>query len=335
MNASTACIKAVRVCVLAAAQSGVAPAAAAARLGLDPALLGDPHARVPNSLFLRAWDELPAVAGDEELGLRAAAAACQQPFDIIDYVCAQVPTLREAIERMLRYQRLLNDDAELSLTIEGSEARLTMRLAAVPCAPRHFSEFVIATWILRARNLIGLDFLPHRASFQHMAPPDIEPHRRLFGSPLAFRESANGLTFARELLDAPVRSSDPALGVLLERHATELLGKLPPRDSIVHRVKAHLLAALPGELPPIEATARALGASGRTLQRTLQAEGTTYQAVGDEVRRDLSLGYLRDPQRTVSEIAFLLGFNEVAAFTRAFRRWTGEAPSAFRQRTAR
>lgn len=337
MNASTASasIKAVRVCVLAAARSGISLTDAAQRLDLDPALLEDPHARVPHTLLLRAWQELPALAGDAEFGLRAAETVSSQPFDIIDYVCAQVPTLREAIGRMLRYQRLLHDDAEVALEVAGSEARLTMRLRAVACTPRHFGEYVVALWLHRARALIGTSFAPQRASFQHQAPPDIEPHRRRFQSPLVFQAPVNGLTFHAALLDSPVRSADPALGALLDRHAAELLSRLPPRDEPAQRVRAHLLHALPGELPAIEATARALGTSARTLQRLLRDEGTTYQALGDEVRRDLSLGYLREPQRTISEIAFLVGFNEVAAFTRAFRRWTGEAPSLFRQRALR
>lgn len=335
MNPATVCIKAVRVCILAAARAGINPQAAAGRLGIDPELLADPHARVPSPLLLRAWEELPALAGDDAFGLGAAAAMSGLPFDVIDYICAQVPTLRGAIERMLRYQRLIHDDVDLRFAVAAGEGQLTMRLRAVACAPRHFSEYVLATWVLRARALVGPVFAPRRASFQHRPPADVEPHRRLFGAPLAFGAPANGVSFAAELLDAPVRSADPALGALLERHAAELLARLPARDDLVQRVRAHLLRALPGELPPLESTARALGASARTLQRALRSAGTTYQAVGDEVRRDLSLGYLREPQRTVSEIAFLLGFNEVAAFTRAFRRWTGEAPSDFRHREAR
>jgi AraC-like DNA-binding protein len=335
MNPSTVCIKAVRVCVLAAARSGISVEEAVQRLDIAPALLGDPHARVPHALFLRAWQELPPLSGDPAFGLHAAEVMSGLPFDLIDYICAQVPTLREAIGRILRYQRLIHDDVELALDVAEGEAQLTMRLRAEPCAPRHFSEYVIAIWALRARAFIGPVFTLRRASFQHGPPADVEPHRRLFRAPLDFRAPRNGLTFSAELLDAPVLSADPALGVLLDRHATELLERLPPRDSLVHRVRAHLLRALPGELPAIEATARALGASVRTLQRALRSEGTTYQQVGDEVRRDLSLGYLRDAQRTISEVAFLLGFNEVAAFTRAFRRWTGEVPSAYRDREAR
>lgn len=335
MNPATACIKTVRACFFAAARAGVDLEDLAQRLGIDPALLSDPQARVPHALFLRAWEELPVLVGDDSFGLRAAEALGGVHFDVIDYICAQCPSLRAAIGRMLRYQRLHHDEVDLALEVEEGEARLSLRLRGMACAPRHFAEYVVAVWVLRARALIGPTFTLRRASFQHAPPADVEPHRRLFRAPVAFRAPASGLTFAAEFLDAPVRSADPALGVLLEQHAAELLARLPSRDTLVHRVKAHLLRALPGELPTIEATARALGASARTLQRALSAEGTTYQAVRDEVRRDLALSYLRDPQRTISEVAFLIGFNDVAAFTRAFRRWTGEVPSVFRERTAR
>jgi AraC-like DNA-binding protein len=332
MTPSTACIKAIRICVLGAARFGVSPDELARRLEFDRSLLADPHVRVPHALFLRAWEEVPALCGDPSFGLGAAELLRDAPFDVVDYVCAQGPTLRQAIERMLRYQRLHHDDAELTLTITGGEARLQLRLRGTACAPRHFSEYVVTTWFLRARALVGPTFAARRVGFQHGPPADIEPHRRIFGAPLAFREMANGFDFRAELLDAPVRGADPSLGALLERHADELLARLPARDDLVQRVKTQVVRALPGELLSLETTARALATSTRTLQRALQAEGTTFQALVDEVRRDLSLGYLREGQRTVSEIAFLLGFTEVATFTRAFRRWTGSAPSGWRQR---
>ena len=334
LSRSTACIKGVRICVLTAVRAGMDKDDAVRRLGIDAALLADPAARVPHALLLRAWEELPALVGDDAFGLHAAEILAAMPFDVVDYACAQVADLRQAIARILRYQRLLHDDLEIALDLSEGEAALTMRLRGVACPPRHFSEYVVALWALRARALVGPALTLRRAHFQHRAPADVEPHRRLLRAPLAFHATDNGLTFPVELLDAPVRSADPALGTLLERHAADLLARLPPREDLVQRVRMQLLRALPGELPSIEAAARALATSPRTLQRALRAGGTTYQAVCDEVRRDLALGYL-DAQRTVSEVAFLVGFSEVAAFTRAFRRWTGEAPSAYRRREAR
>lgn len=331
MTPSTACIKAIRVCVLGAGQFGVRPDEIARRLDFDPAILADPHARVPHALFLRAWEEVPALVGDPAFGLRAAELVSGLPFDVIDYVCAQVPTLRASIERMLRYQRLHHDDIDVALAVDPPQATLTLRLSGQAC-PRHFAEFVLAIWTLRARALVGSAFAPRRVLFHHAAPTDIAAHRRVFAAPLDFRADTHGLSFRAELLDAPVRGADPSLGALLERHADELLAKLPARDDLVLRVKRQVARALPGEPPSLDATARVLATSARTLQRALRSASTTYQGLIDEVRRDLAIGHLQAAQRTISEVAFLVGFTEVAAFTRAFRRWTGMVPSAYRQR---
>lgn len=335
MALSTACIKPLRACVLAAARTGLDPAEIARRLGLDAEVLSDPYARVPHTILLRAWEEIPALTGDAAFGLHAAEALGAAMFDVLDYAIAQVATVGAAVECLLRYQRLLHDDAELRLVAGGGEARLSQRLRTTPCAPRHLSELIVALWVTRIRGMTGRPFTPRRVSFQHGPPPDIEEHRRIFGAPLAFHAAENGVEFDAAFLDVPLRGADPALGALLDRQAAELLDRLPRRDDIAGRVRAHLLRKLPSELPTLEATARALGTSARSLQRALRAEGTTYQAALDEARRDLAVAHLGQAHRTVSEIAFLLGFTEVGAFTRAFRRWTGESPSAYRHRGAR
>jgi AraC-like DNA-binding protein len=102
-------------------------------------------------------------------------------------------------------------------------------------------------------------------------------------------------------------------------------------DSVASRVKALLFERASTGIPAVDEAARRLGTSGRSLQRALRAEGTSYAALSDEVRKELALAHLRQRDRTLSEIALLVGFQEVAAFTRAFRRWTGVLPSAFRR----
>jgi AraC-like DNA-binding protein len=334
MSSATACIKAIRICILTAAQSGLSPVEAAKQLEIDAEILQDPNARVHHTVVLRAWDELPKVVGDSTFGLRAAELVASSPFDIVDYVAAQAPDMRRAIDCLVRYQRLLHEDAEVQVFTEDGEIRIQQRLRSVPRAPRHFAEFVVAIWVLRGRALSGKIIPPRRVYFQHGPPENIDAHRRIFAAPLEFLHPHNGVSFAADFQDLPVRGSDPALGALLERHATDLLARLPQRDDVVSRLKAGLFPAIANEVPTMETIAKTLGMSARTLQRALQAENTTYQDVLDEVRRDLALEHLRDPQRTISEIAFLVGFVEVGAFTRAFKRWTGENPSTYRKRSS-
>lgn len=329
---ATGCIKAIRICFLTAARAGLNPLDAARHLEMDPALLADPNARVHHRVIQRAWEELPKLTGDSCFGLHAAEMLASAPFDIVDYVSAQAPTMRGAIAGLVRYQRLLHEDIEIDVATEHGETRMQQRLRSVPRTPRHFAEFVVAIWVLRGRALSGKTIPPRRVFFQHAPPEDLGPHRRIFGAPFEFLHPYNGVTFPADYLDLRLQSSDPALGALLERHADELLARLPKRDDIKSRLTAYLLRKTAGESPSMDEAAKTLGMSGRTLQRALQAESTTYQQVLDDVRRDVALEHLRDPQRTISEIAFLVGFVEVGAFTRAFKRWTGETPSTYRQR---
>jgi AraC-like DNA-binding protein len=331
MRATTVCIKTLRVCVLAAAQRGMSPAEAAARLGVTPETLADPHARVPHELVARAWEELPALTGDAAFGLRAAELLDQAPFDVVDHVTAQGPTLRDSIQNLVRYQRLLHEEADVRLSLDGATARMTQRLRARPATPRHLAEFIVALWVLRGRSLTGQPFVPRRVSFQHGPPADISVHRRLFGAPLDFLAEHNGIDFPAGLLELPVRGASSFLAALLERHAAEQIARLPAVDSVAARVKVLLFERSPGGIPAVEEAARRLGMSGRSLQRALRAEGTSYATLVDEVRKELALAHLRERDRTLSEIALLVGFQEVAAFTRAFRRWTGVLPSAFRR----
>lgn len=334
MRSATACIKAIRVCVLTAAQSGMSPLDVAKFLELDPELLQDSTARVHHSVVVRAWEELPNITGDANFGLRAAEIVAAAHFDIVDYVAAQASTMRGSIDCLLRHQRLLHEDLDVHLSMDEGEMRLQQRLRSVPRTPRHFAEFIVAIWVLRGRFLTGKTIPLRRVYFQHAPPENIEMHRRIFAAPLEFLHPHNGFTFPADYLDMPVRGGDPALGALLERHAADLLARLPQRDDVQSRLKASLFSRISNELPSMDDMAKSLGMSARTLQRALQSEGTTYQNVLDEVRRDMALEHLRDPQRTVSEIAFLVGFVEVGAFTRAFKRWTGENPSTYRRRQA-
>ena len=133
------------------------------------------------------------------------------------------------------------------------------------------------------------------------------------------------------MLSLPMRSADPHLLALLTRLGDELLaarssGKTPLRS----RVERLVLDGLPKGAPEAARLARALGLSERTLARQLSAEGTSYQQIVNELRRDTAKSYLSDPALSIGQVAYLLGYSEQSAFTTAFRRWTGESPRTYR-----
>ncbi|KYF98843.1 hypothetical protein BE20_00450 [Sorangium cellulosum] len=326
----TGCIKAIRLCVLTASRAGVDPREALAVAGVDPALLEDPTARVPHDTVVRAWTRVPELARDPAFGLHAAELLVGQLFDVVDFVTDQCATVREAIGCMLRYQRLIHDALDVRLTVEGARACVSQRFSAA-VAPPQLSSFIVGLWVLRARALTGLSFTPHRITLAHPAPAERGEYDRLLAAPLAFGADENAILFDAAFLDAPTLRSDPALGAVLRRHADELLARLPAEPGVRGALERHLLEALGRGVPDVAAAARALGMSARTLQRRLGDEGESYKSVLDEARRKLAIAHMRERGRTIAEVAFLLGFSEVSAFSRAFRRWTGHSPAAYRR----
>jgi AraC-like DNA-binding protein len=124
--------------------------------------------------------------------------------------------------------------------------------------------------------------------------------------------------------------ADPRLCALLDRQASELLARLPRADALTERTRQAVHEAIRAGDPTLERTARALGMSTRSLQRHLRAQGTTHRRIVDEVRREMAIGYVERAELGLSEVAFVTGFTEAAAFHRAFKRWTGRTASAFR-----
>lgn len=300
-------------------------------LGVDPALVSNPDARVPHATLVRAWELAPIRCGDEAFGLHAAERIAALPFDIIDYVTRQCSNIGERVDRLMRYQRLLHDANEVRLEEQGENAHLSMRLRCEPPAPRHLIEFIIGTWVLSTRAVQARATLLSEVQFEHAAPADLSEHHRLLQARLCFGSRSNGVIFPREALAVPIENPDPTLGLLLERHAATMLERRPAPDDFHPELRRALFAALPQGEPEISSIARKLHLSTRSLQRRLQQDGTTFVTVIDELRRELALRYLEDPALTLSEIGFLLGFIELSSFHRAFRRWTGTSPGQYRR----
>jgi AraC-like DNA-binding protein len=167
--------------------------------------------------------------------------------------------------------------------------------------------------------------------FQHAAPKDTSEHERIFRAPVQFERGDSELVFESALLRLPLVEADPTLCAMLDRHAEELLTKLPRRGGLIDDVRALLRQSLNGGDPGLEAISQQLGLSPRTLQRKLKDERTSHQDLLDEMRRDLSVRYLQEPEMAICEVAYLLGFSEPSAFHRAFRRWMGTTPRAYRR----
>ncbi|HWA75209.1 MAG TPA: AraC family transcriptional regulator [Polyangiaceae bacterium] len=325
-----------RALLAGAAASGIEPARLAEDAGLpagafDPAVLADPDARVPGHVALRLWETLPKLSQRETFGLWLSDLVGAAPLTAAAWFILSSPTLGEGLERAVRFQRLLHDQAASELTQSEQGITYLHRIGdAAFRAPRHAIEFGFAQIVHLMRRASGRPLTPAWAEFQHAPPPERSHHQRLFGAEVRFNASSDRIHFDRVTCELPSLQADPALGELVAAHARALLARLPEDSSIAGRVRRALAAELPGRLLTVEVVATSLSLSKRTLQRRLRDEGTSFDEIVDELRRHLSERYLAEHQFSVQETAFLLGFSDVSAFHRAFSRWTGRSPARFR-----
>jgi AraC-like DNA-binding protein len=297
---------------------------------LTPQIVADDDARISPAQFCVAWSEAMRLTGDPRLALRIADATPPGAFGIVEYVCRSAPTLGEALRQWVRYLNLLDDAVEVGLAVEEDRALLRVERESEAPAPASHE----LCWALVARYARELTTVPFRliaVELAHGAPEDVAPYREWFDAPVVFDAEQTQLVIPRSALAASLVSSDPALLGVLARAADELAKKAPTDPLMTAQVKRVLHEALRSDDAQVEAVAKQLGLTGRSLQRRLKDEGTSFQAVREDVRRALAHRYL-DDGLAIAEISFLLGFSEPSAFFRAFKRWTGLTPVESRAR---
>jgi AraC-like DNA-binding protein len=333
LASATASTQVARAILLGAAVQGYDPADLAARYGLSDRDLADPDARMPAPVAIAMWEEVPRIVGDDRFGLRLGLRASDAgALPVVGYVVQTSPTLGEGIARALRFQRLVQTLNRAELHVTDSTARLVVQVRARHAERlRHAIDFALAFVVSLASRLTGAPIAPRRASFAYAMPSSVDEHERLFGADLRFGAPVSELVLDPAVLRRPVLSADAHLRALIESHAEQLLARLPAGDSLAERTRAALVDGLRTDRTGVGDLARQLRMSARTLQRRLHAEGTSHAELLDEVRRELALRYVKDRSLSLSEVAFLLGFADQTTFHRAFVRWTGKAPGAFRR----
>jgi AraC-like DNA-binding protein len=195
---------------------------------------------------------------------------------------------------------------------------------------RQHNEYT--TFLLGKRFLSMLDDARiDRLWFTNARPKDVNRLVAEFGTQsLGFDQPLSGFAFDAALLDAPAKTSDAALFAFLEEHALAALASRPKTDDLIDRLRHSIREALKHGEPNIERIATRLALSGRTLQRRLSDLETSFQSVLDDVRFDLARAYLRDVRIDITQVAYLLGYSELRAFDRAFKRWANTTPREWR-----
>ncbi len=283
---------------------------------------------------LRSFFEAAARAVDDPLlGIHVARSMDRGAFGVLAFSSRSAPTVRESLERLSRYIRLSNDTVEVSFAVDREGGAIRQRVPGHPaCLGRHANEFFVAILLEEGRRTFGQSAEPVRVWLAHDAPRGLDIARELGVAQVRFAAEENGLLFAPEVLALEVPRADPALLSYLDAQAHKQLGELAPEPGFlmdVRRVVREELAKATATLPR---AARLLGMSRRTLQRRLEEEGTSFHKLVDQAREELARNYVADASVPLTRIASVLGYSDERPFLRAFRRWTGLTPSAYRQK---
>jgi AraC-like DNA-binding protein len=290
-------------------------------------------ARVPVDAAHQALLIAIEQTGDADLGLKAARRLILGDVGAIDYVVSSASTVRSAIEQAGRYARLINDALEVKLEIEGEVALL--RLENSVSLPRAAADFQVGGFFRNhVCNWLGSCFGEVTVWFTHDSPAELGEYIRTFEpAQVRFGAPALGFAFDRRILDLPLPHADPNLHAILVPYVDQRLSQLHAERSFSENVRLLIRVQLGDGGPDVGRVASQLGMSLRTLARRLETEGTTFRELLDEVRQQLALEQVGRRAATFSEITDQLGFSHVAAFHRAFRRWTGQTPRQYRNTT--
>ena len=309
---------------------GLDSAALCKQAGLDPQLMDDPNARYPLSATSRLWALAVQVSGDPAIGLRVSRFVSPTTFHALGYALVASGSLREVFERIVRYHPVVSDALKLELSREGERYRF--RLLQPPGSPAPALEAIdafAAIYVRTCRNRLGRDYAPLAVYLRRPEPVDPTPWHTVFRAPLFFGAEEDRLEFAARDFDSHLDDANPELAEHNETVLKRTLAQLRPL-TWERKVRAAIEARLPEGEPSAESIAQAMHLSLRSLQRHLADEGCRFDNLLNECRENAALLHLRDPQCSLSEISYLLGFADTSSFSRAFKRWTGMTPGQFR-----
>jgi len=297
--------------------------------GLRRRDLTDPDGVVACTIYGAIIERAQATRFTANLGLQVAVQTPMGTYPLLDYLVLTSSDVDAGLRQLTRYFALVSNPLRIELAEDGPSLSVRLVGSAIPL----IVEFTAALLVLHFRRETDGRFAPDRICFAHR-PDDPSEFQRVLGGAVHCGASWSGVVVSESVRRIPLRRRDALLRSVLERQADEIVAKLPRERSAVIDVRRALESRIGRGGTGIDQIARHLASSPRTLQRRLASEGSSYQEVFQEWRKEAARRHLSESTLAVAEVAFLLDYSEPAAFHRAFKRWFGVTPQTFRRRNA-
>lgn len=298
--------------------------------GIKPEHLQMPGYRLSLYRVFRLLKLAERHTGDPMIGLQLGRHVDARAYEVLGYVLMSCNNLAEALQQLIRFDTLIWDVGGTTLEGEGDKAVLELHPKNVPWVPPEAFEIAVSGQYAMGKWLTGLNDSPEAVSFRHSPRCDISVYEDVFQCEVLFRQPRTALIFSKEYMSVPLRYADPSLKTMMEATGETMLKQYQQESNIANEARAVIHKLLPTAEHDMEVVAQHLQLSPRVFSKKLQAAGYQYKDLVEEVRRDLADYYLSSQSMSITDIAFLLGYSEQSAFSRAFKKWTGYSPKDYR-----
>jgi AraC-like DNA-binding protein len=324
-------MRVVRGLIEAVEQAGVPGSELLRAAQLEASQLDSMEDCIPRSTMYRLCGLAMDVTRDPAFGLHWGERLSATTFNPLSHLVAHAATLRQGFESLLQFHRLVNDQPSFELCESDDEVTihcLSLRGESLPV--QRFIAEMIVTGIFRMIRIFNPSARPERVCFEYAAPAYQKEYTRVFEASERFEQPFTGIVFDRALMNtaSPYKDEDvhDALRLIAERRILRITHRVPCATRVLELLLQRG-ATGPNSMDEI---ARSLGLSARSLRRRLLAEGKPYNCIVKEAFAIIAKQYLRDKRLTIQETAYEMGFAEASTFHRAFKRWTGMTPNAYR-----
>lgn len=302
--------------------------------GISRSSLNKKNGTIPFEKHCALFGHAAQLTGQDCYGLLLGTRMDPRDAGLLGYLGLASANIKDAIENLCRYARVASDVTDLEMVVADGVGSLSVRLR-IPAAPFGYdqeSEFSVSLFLRACKVFTGKSIKPIRVGFSHSRTTSLRDFKQAFNCPVAFGQDRERVFLDRETLMSPIVTADDRLLEVLKGYGDDILARHANQGpDFKHQVERWIVDLLPRGTATAATIAMELGMSERTLSRRLSDFGLTFKDLLADVRRDLSLKYVVEPELSLKQAAFLLGYSEPSAFSHAFKRWTGETPAQVRQ----
>jgi AraC-like DNA-binding protein len=298
-------------------------------VGLPADVFGDPDNTLPFPTFCKLVSLSAEAVGRDDFGLLISERTGASNLGLVGFLLKQAPDVRTALNDLVRYLHHHDRGAVPFLTEADGDVRLGYSILEpqVPATEQIYDgALAIARNVMR--GLCGTHWAPTEVTISRRRPPSPARYERFFGAPVRFETEQSALVFPAHWLDTPIQSADPALRRVLQEQVDLL--EVEESSRLAEQVRRLLRTCLLTRSGSFDDIAGLLQISKRTLTRRLEAEGTTFRRLSEEIQYEIARQLIENTSMTMTEIGLVLRYSEASAFSRAFRQWAGVTPREWR-----